>query len=57
VEIIYALLYKIKLDHPEITAVTSGAIYSSYQKNRVVHVYSFHPAFIPPSFTILHSFD
>lgn len=38
VEIIYALLYKIKQDHPEVTAVTSGAIYSSYQKNRVVHV-------------------
>lgn len=38
VEDLYELLLEIKAKHPEINAVTSGAIASTYQKNRVEHI-------------------
>lgn len=39
VEVLYALLFKVKSDFPELQAVCSGAILSNYQRLRVEHVY------------------
>jgi diphthine-ammonia ligase len=39
VEDLYELLKEIKEKHPEVNAVSSGAIHSTYQKNRVENVY------------------
>lgn len=41
VEDLYQLLKNIKDQHPEITAVASGAILSTYQRNRVENVFVF----------------
>lgn len=40
VEILYALLYKVKQLFPQVNAVTTGAILSNYQRLRVEHVCS-----------------
>lgn len=39
VEDLYLLLKEIKEKHPNLAAVSSGAIWSTYQKNRVENVY------------------
>ena len=39
VEELYTLLSRVKDLHPEIEAVSSGAILSNYQRNRVENVY------------------
>ena len=39
VEDLYQLLLQVKENHPEINAVASGAILSTYQRNRVENVY------------------
>lgn len=39
VEDLYELIRQVKEAHPDLEAVSSGAIFSSYQKNRVENMY------------------